>query len=125
MSYEFYKVLHLLGVLVLFVALGGLSVNVLRGGTDTEAKPVRKSLSITHGVALLVVFVAGFGLMARTNIAMGTVWPLWIWVKVGVWVALGASVVLIRRTPGMGRLWLYVLPLVGAVAAFMCVTKPT
>lgn len=124
MSYEAYKVLHLLAILLLFTGLGGLAVNAMRTGAEDEVRPLRKFLSITHGVALLVIFVAGFGLMARTGL-MGGGWPLWIWIKLGVWLALGASVVLVRRKPELGRAWVLVLPLLGAVAVYMAVAKPT
>jgi hypothetical protein len=121
-SYEVYKVIHLLGIFLLFSALGGSAILALRGGDDEQVRPYRKMLAAAHGVALLVVFVAGFGLMARMGMMTG--WPLWIWVKLGIWVALGGSVALVRRQPALGRAWILVLPLIGGVAAYMAVTKP-
>lgn len=123
MSYETYKAIHLLGILLLFTALGGSAMLALRGGDDAQVRPYRKMLAATHGVALLVVFVAGFGLMARLGIMTG--WPLWIWVKLGVWLALGAVVVIIRRKPELGRAWYVVLPLIGSIAAYVAITKPS
>jgi hypothetical protein len=122
MSYETYKALHLLGIFLLFTALGGSAMLALRGGEDEQVRPHRKLLAATHGIALLVVFVAGFGLMARLGIMAG--WPLWIWVKLGVWVALGGAVAVIRRKPALGRAWYVVLPLLGSIAAYMAITKP-
>ena len=58
MPYEFYKVLHLFGILLLFTALGGVVMVQLRGGSDEERKAFRKPLMIVHGVALLIIFVA-------------------------------------------------------------------
>lgn len=124
MSYEFYKVVHLFGILLLFASLGGAAMLALRGGSAEQTAPLRKLLGATHGVALLVIFVAGFGLMARLGM-MSSAWPLWIYVKVGVWVVLGGSIALVRRRPELGRLWYVVLPLIGALAAYMAVTKPT
>lgn len=121
--YELYKVLHLLGILALFAALGG-SVLLFIAGKADELRSVRKFLAMIQGVALLVIFVAGFGLMARLNM-MGASWPLWIYVKVAVWLLLGASLVLIRRVQTIGRWWYVLLPLVGAVAAYMAIYKPT
>ena len=83
---------------------------------------MRKVLSMAHGIALLVVFVAGFGLMARLGIMSG--WPTWIYVKIALWLVLGGAVVLVRRTPELGRVWLILLPLVGAGAAWVAFTHP-
>jgi hypothetical protein len=122
MPTEVYKLLHLLGIMLLFASLGGMAVLGLRGGEDREVAPLRKLLAILHGVSLLVVFVAGFGLMARLGIMSG--WPTWIYVKLALWLVLGAAVVLVRRTPELGRVWLLLLPLVGAAAAWVAFTHP-
>lgn len=122
MPTEVYKLLHLLGIMLLFASLGGMAVLGLRGGEDREVAPLRKLLSIVHGVSLLVVFVAGFGLMARLGIMTG--WPTWIYVKLALWLVLGAAVVLVRRTPELGRVWLLLLPLVGGAAAWVAFTHP-
>lgn len=121
MPYEFYKVLHLLGILVLFTAMGGLAMVTLRGGTDEEKKAARKPLMILHGVALLVIFVAGFGLMAKMGM-MQSGWPTWIFGKLGVWLALGGAIAMLKRP--MGNTWYLVLPALGAVAAALAVYKP-
>jgi hypothetical protein len=122
MPYETYKALHLLGIFLLFSALGGSVMLGLRGGSDEQIRPYRKLLAASHGIALLLIFVAGFGLMARLGIMAG--WPLWIWVKLGVWVALGGAIALVRRKPELGRVWLVVLPIVGTIAAYMAIAKP-
>ncbi len=108
--------------MLLFASLGGVAILGLRGGDDREVKPLRKLLMMGHGVAMVVVFVAGFGLMARLGIMGG--WPTWIFIKLALWLLLGASVVLVRRTPEMGRVWLFLLPCVGAAAAWVAFTHP-
>lgn len=122
MPTEFYKVLHVLGIMLLFASLGGMAMLGLRGGDDREIKPLRRVVMIGHGVALLVIFVAGFGLMARLGIMGG--WPTWIYIKLALWLVLGGAVALLRRVPEMGRVWLFLLPLVGAAAAWVAFTHP-
>jgi hypothetical protein len=122
MPIEVYKLLHLLGIMLLFASLGGMAILGLRGGEEREVAPLRKLLTIGHGVALLVVFVAGFGLMARLGIMSG--WPTWIYIKLALWLVLGAAVAVVRRTPELGRVWLFLLPLVGAAAAWVAFTHP-
>ncbi len=123
MPYEFYKVLHLLAILVLFTAMGGLVMVGLRGGTDEEKKRFRKPLMITHGVALFVIFVAGFGLMAKLQM-MGAGWPTWIFGKFGVWIVLGGIAGVAAKRPALGNAWYLVLPVIGAVGAALAVYKP-
>ena len=121
MPYEFYKVLHLLAILVLFTAMGGLAMVTLRGGTDEELKAARKPLVILHGVALLVIFVAGFGLMAKLGM-MQSGWPKWIFGKLAIWVILGGAVAMLKRP--MGIAWYLLLPVVGGLGAWLAVYKP-
>ena len=110
--------------MLLFASLGGMAILGLRGGDDREVKPIRKLVMSSHGIAMLVIFVAGFGLMARLGMMGAGSWPTWIFIKLGLWLLLGAGIVLVRRTPEMGRVWLFLLPLVGAAAAWVAFTHP-
>lgn len=121
MSTEFYKVLHLLAILVLFMSMGGLAMVTLRDGTEEDKKRARKPLMILHGVALLVIFVAGFGLMARMGM-MGSGWPTWIFGKLGVWLVLGGITALLKKPLGLA--WYLIVPALGAVGAMLAVLKP-
>lgn len=119
-SYSFYKVLHIIGILGLFISLGALIMHSCHGG-DKKFKG-RKMVMITHGVSLLVVFVAGFGLMARLNM-MGS-WPLWIYLKIGIWLLLGGLVAVIgRKAQWAMPLWYFVL-IIGGLAAWVANYKP-
>jgi hypothetical protein len=117
MSAALYKVIHIAAVLYLFTALGGLMLHAVdRVQTDGG----RKLAGLTHGVALLVVLITGFGLVAGLQTGM----PLWIWLKLGIWLAIGASLAAIRRMPNQARLLWLVLPLLGAAAAYLAIFKP-
>jgi hypothetical protein len=119
-SYAFYKVLHLLGVMVVFLSLGGAAVAGL-AGVGREPR-VRKLLAATHGVAILVVLIAGFGLLAK----LGLSWPIpgWAWAKLVIWALLGGALGLATRRPAMARLAWWLVPLLGLVAAWLAVFKP-
>lgn len=121
MPYTFYKVLHLLAILALFTSMGGLAMIALRGGSDDEKKKARKPLMIIHGVSLLVIFVAGFGLMAKLGM-MGNGWPTWIFGKLGVWLVLGGASAMLKKP--MGVAWYLILPVLGAIGAALAVYKP-
>ncbi len=126
MSPEFYKVLHLCGIFLLFCTLGGLAMLAwqTRGAQAVKEEVIaaRKRLVMFHGIALLVIFVAGFGLMAKLGMMKG--WPLWIYGKLAIWVLLGASSIMVRKAAEHGKLWVLLLPLVGAVAAYLAVVHP-
>jgi hypothetical protein len=117
MSYGFYKVAHLFGVLLLFISLGTLAATA-----KAEGSPLRRLAGAAHGIALVIVLVAGFGLMARMGM-FGSI-PLWAWAKVGLWLLLGFAVLPLKRKPDWA-IWLWVaLPFVGGLAAWLAVAKP-
>ena len=113
MSYQFYKLLHLIGVIILFSGIG--AVLATANGTTKN-----KLASIANGVGLLVIFVAGFGLMARLN----TGFAPFIIAKLFVWLALGILPALIKRRVLTGAAAWAVAIVLGASAAFLGVYKP-
>lgn len=122
-SYEAYKVLHLVAVLTLFMVLGGVAVHAMNGGT-LKGNAARRIVASLHGIALLVAIVAGFGLMARLDLIRGGI-PPWIWGKLAIWVIAMLLLALPYRRPALARpILLLGLPLLGAAAAFLAVYKP-
>lgn len=79
MSYEFYKVLHLISLISLFLSLGMLI---------TGPQSLKKFILSLHGLALLFLFVSGFGLIAKLQIPLKFLSPLWFWQKMLVWLVL-------------------------------------
>jgi hypothetical protein len=79
---------------------------------------------MTHGIGTFVILLGGFGALARLNIQGGGGLPGWIIVKVVVWLAVAAIVVLPYRKPGTARLVFWALPVLGAVAVGMALWKP-
>ena len=121
LSYEIYKLLHLFGIIMLFVSIGGVMLYALNGGTKAD-NTWRKTAAITHGIGLVFVLVAGFGLLARVGISWP--WPGWVFVKLIIWLVLGGVTGLIYKLGPTGKgLW-YVVILLGVIAAYMAIFKP-
>jgi hypothetical protein len=105
MSYDFYKTLHLLGLACVCVSLGGIMLHAINGGSKAT-NSFRKGVMITHGVGLLLLLVAGFGMLAKLGIH-------------GVpWWALGAFVGLAYKQNVARKLWI-VVPLLVVVATVL------
>jgi hypothetical protein len=122
-SYEAYKVLHLVSVLTLFAVLGGVAVHAMNGGT-LKGNAARRIVASLHGIAILVTLIAGFGLMSRLDLMRGGI-PLWVWGKLVIWLATVLLLALPYRRPALARpLLLFGLPLLGAAAAWLAVYKP-
>jgi hypothetical protein len=117
MSYEFYKVLHVVGALFLFSSLGTLAA---LSGADSAG--FRRIASIAHGMALGIIFVAGFGLLARLGMFGGI--PGWAWAKLVLWGLLGAVVMPLKRRPEWAPALWVVMPLLGGAAAWLAIAKP-
>lgn len=114
LSLAAYKVMHLLGIFLLLTGMGGVwALSVV--GTPDRSSGTRRLLMISHGIAVLLVLVAGFGLLAKLGV-MGA-WPAWVWLKIGIWVVLGGLPALLLRTEKGSGLLLYLAPLLAAIAA--------
>ena len=121
MSYEFYKLVHVLGILMVFVSLGGLLLFVINNG-NRESNVWRKQVAITHGVGIFLVLLGGFGMLAKLGINWP--WPGWIIAKFVIWLVLGGALTLIYKKPELGKvLWALILVL-GFGAAYLAGMKP-
>lgn len=124
MDYLTYKTLHVLGGFLLFTSLGGLMLSALSTGKPAEGK-ARKLAAMTHGIALAVILISGFGLLAKLQIPHDWLFPPWVWAKLVVWLLMGGVIVLIRKRPEWLRALWILLPLLGGVAAYLAFYKPS
>lgn len=117
-----YKTIHAFSALLLLFAMGGLVLRALESDDPGRKTPARKLASITHGVALLLLLVTGFGGLAKLGI-MGAM-PLWAWLKIVLWLAFGGVVALIHKKPNLLKPLWFLLPLLAGVAAWLALYKP-
>jgi len=108
-----YHILHLTGIIMLFLGYGALLGRSLAGSDDSR---VKKLGSITSGIGLLLIFIAGFGLITKMGYSFAAPWIL---VKLLIWIALGGLIALINRKPALAGLLWWVLIGLGILASVM------
>ena len=117
-SYDFYKLMHFLGLFMAFSSLGGQFAMALNDH-DSKKPPARKWIGMVHGIGLLLVLVGGFGMLARLKLGF----PVWSMMKVVIWVAFGGLGFLAARKKSLaGAIWLATLAL-GVLAAYLARSK--
>lgn len=127
-SFGVYKAIHYLGVFSLVATLGaslGRAAWAAPATAGTEPGPDRwrRRLGILHGVALFLVLLGGFGMLARLDVDHGELLPGWIWSKLFIWVVLG-GVVAFRRSATWAARALILVPLLAWAAGWIAFTKP-
>lgn len=119
MSYQFYKVLHLTGIVMTFLALGGAAMHGMNGGGENKS---RKFASAMHGIGLTLALVGGFGLLAKLQLKFP--WGGWALTKLGIWLVLGGMISVFLRKPAASKPAWFVLVLLFITAASLAVYKP-
>ena len=120
-SYFAYKVIHLVGVLMVFLALGGVATNSINGNLKNHAW--RKPVAMTHGLGLLLSLVGGFGLLARLGIVHGGL-PGWALSKLGIWIVFATLIAVIPRKPQWAKVLWPIIIILGGLAAYLASSKP-
>ena len=123
-SYGVYRLVHFLGIFLLLTALGGAAMRAMTSAgvasTEADRKPVRRLVAATHGIAMLLILVGGFGMLARIDVGF----PGWIVGKLLVWMALGAMLGLTARLAGRARALWFAIPVLAFIAGWLAYTKP-
>ena len=119
MTYDTYKLLHLVGLFTLFLSLGGVFVHAASGGEKRHG--ARGIAMLAHGVGALLVLLGGFGMLARLEV--GGI-PAWVHPKLAIWAILSAAVAIPYRRPALAKPVFLLLPLLGAAAAWIGIFHP-
>ncbi|MDC0088104.1 hypothetical protein OAI07_01035 [Akkermansiaceae bacterium] len=118
MSFETYKLIHFLGLFTLFFAFGSL----FTGEKSTKAA------AMGHGIGLLLMLLGGFGMQAKHSgvylASYGSAFPMWLIIKVVIWLVLGGAMVLAKRRIITGlTAWILIIGL-GFASAYLALNKP-
>jgi hypothetical protein len=122
-SYAVYKLIHYTGIFILLTALGAtLSRAAMRDGSQAP-DPWGRRLVASHGIALFLILLGGFGMLARLDITQGLGLPGWIWAKLAIWAALG-GILAARRGAGVAARALWLVPVLAVLAGVVALNKP-
>jgi len=117
LSYQVYKMMHLLGFMLLFFGIGGILIPAI-ADLKLQGKP-RTVCYIIHGLGMLFILVGGFGMLARLQLGG---FPPWIHVKLAIWLSLGFAIGLAKRMPSWTLL--IAILILAMIAPYMAIYKP-
>lgn len=118
MPNEFYKVVHLTGVAMLFLSVSAMLV---RASVAPRTTSLRKLIGCTHGAGLLLLLAAGFGVVAKDGLSYSG----WVLLKMAIWVAFALMPMLIKRVPNaLGLIWSVTI-LLGLLVAYLATHEPS
>ncbi len=121
-SLTVYKIIHLLGMFMLFTVLGGIALHALNGGTK-QSNTGRRLIAAMHGISLFIILLGGFGMLARLGLVQGML-PGWVLAKLAIWMILPFLGMMAYRKPEVAKLLLVAMPLLGGVAGWIALYKP-
>lgn len=119
-SYEVYKLIHVVGIVLLFSGLVALLTMKITNVTPEGA--ARKFAFLTHGIGLFLLLLSGFGLLARLELARNM--PNWAFVKIAIWLIFGGMIALIKRRPNLGWAMYFPMLVIYMIAAYIAINKP-
>ncbi|NIP38346.1 MAG: hypothetical protein GWO07_05585 [Candidatus Dadabacteria bacterium] len=118
-EYETYKVLHIAGVFFLLFSLSSYLIIV-----NSNTEKFRKLSAIMHGISMFIVLLGGFGLLARLGIIHGSDWPVWVWIKLVIWIVMGAMLIFIKKFHSLSKILWFTVPILAIIAAYLAVYQP-
>ena len=114
MTYLVFKIVHLAGIMCLFASLGGLMA-------ANHRKPATlRGFSALHGLALLILFVTGFGMQGVGNLGF----PGWLIAKIVIFLLLGAALVVFKRRLIPTKIAMTAVIILGSLAGYLAILRP-
>ena len=121
-SLTVYKIVHLVGMFMLFTVLGGIALHALNGGTK-QSNAGRRLIAAMHGISLFIILLGGFGMLARLGLVQGML-PGWVLAKLAIWALLPFLGMMAYRKPDVAKLLLVAMPMLGGLAGWIALYKP-
>lgn len=119
-SYKLYKMIHFAGIVVVCMAIAGVSFHAWLGGDKASAGTPRKLLLAAHGLGMFLILLGGMGAGATSGaISAEAGMASWIHAKFGVWAVVAALPALPYRSPKLAASMFVLLPLMIALAAWI------
>ena len=110
-SPQTYHILHLLGLIFVFIGFGGL----------LSSEGAKKAMK-WHGIGLVISLVSGFGMLAKLGLMSAM--PKWVWIKIALWLVLGFLPVLAKRRVLAAPVVVLIAALIGVGLACLGYLKP-
>lgn len=120
MTTEFYKLMHLLGIVIMFSGLVGL-LTLKMAGTPVEGK-MKSFVHMSHGIGLLFILVGGFGMLAKLGLMQDL--PLWVYGKLLIWLIFGGLIALVKRKASLGFPIFSLLVSLFLISGWLALYKP-
>lgn len=118
-SYAVYKTIHYLGIFTLVTALVASLARAAASSGDAAPDRWKKRLGMVHGVALFLVLLGGFGMLARLGVGVTG----WVGAKIAIWFVAGGLIVL-RKSATSAAWGVVLVPLLAVLAGWIAYTKP-
>lgn len=109
-----FKVLHIIGAILLFTGIGGLM------GCGENRPHINKIVSIFNGLGLLILLIAGMGMQGMGHLG----WPLWLILKLVIWVVMAVIFTMTKKDKIGMKNGVLILVGLGCVVAWLCIMKP-
>jgi len=122
MDYPAIKLFHLVGMMMVFMGLGGM-VFAAYAGFGPAKKTLRRAAALCHGIGLLFLLASGIAMLFSLGLLHGDP-PGWVKAKFVIWLVLGGSISLAARWSRAIWLLLVAWILLGVAAAYLALYKP-
>ncbi len=118
-SYEIYKITHIVGIVMLFMGLAGILLAF--ANSKSVSGKVKFVGFFSHGFGLFLVILGGFGMLARLGIHD---FPGWIYGKIAIWLFFGFAISLSKRKANWALSLVILYAALAGTAAYLALLKP-